>query len=59
MHDWTGSRIREESLRVPCPYCLAREQVPCHAKGDPSHPLEAFPAHSVRIRASKVLEGKS
>jgi hypothetical protein len=53
MRDWTGSRVRAEALQVPCMYCGAVAGKPCHAKGEPDHLLEAFPAHDVRVRASR------
>lgn len=53
MFDWEGSRIRAEAQQVPCRYCLAVAGKPCHAKDDPTHLLEAFPAHEIRVRDSQ------
>ena len=53
MHNWEGTRAREEALTVTCPYCLAPAGERCHAKGNPTHLLEAFPAHDVRTRAGQ------
>jgi hypothetical protein len=58
MRDWVGSRVRADALLVPCAYCLAVAGVPCHAKDDPTHPLEAFPAHDVRVRAGQKAAAK-
>jgi hypothetical protein len=49
MRDWTGSRARADALAVPCRYCYAKPGEPCHTKDDPTHILEAFPAHTMRI----------
>lgn len=48
MRDWTGTRIREDSLRVPCRYCNAAAGEQCVTKDRDPRPLEAFPAHAVR-----------
>jgi hypothetical protein len=50
MRDWTGSRIREDALRHPCRYCHAIAGQQCVTRDENSRPLEAFPAHEVRIR---------
>jgi hypothetical protein len=55
MRDWEGTRVRAEAQQVPCRYCLARAGDPCTAKGDPKHLLEAFPAHTVRIKDSQKV----
>lgn len=47
MHDWTASRAREDALQVGCRYCHAVVGEPC--TGDEGKPLEAFPAHTVRV----------
>lgn len=52
MFDWEGSRIRAEAQQVPCRYCLAKPGKPCTQKGS-GKPLEAFPAHDVRVRDSQ------
>jgi hypothetical protein len=53
MRNWTGTRIREDALRVPCSYCHALIDEPC-VNGD--QPLEAFPAHVCRISAAKAAQ---
>ena len=53
MYDWTGSRIQADALTVPCTFCGAGIDERCHAKGNPGHLLEAFPAHDVRTRAGQ------
>ncbi len=52
MHDWTGSRIREDAMSVPCLYCAAPAGRPCVAKTD-GKPLQAFPAHTSRITEAR------
>lgn len=51
VRDWTGSRVRTDSLVVMCDWCHAGIGEPCTNDGKP---LEAFPAHEVRIRKSKA-----
>jgi hypothetical protein len=53
MHDWEGSRVRAEAQQVPCRWCGAVAGKPCHTKGDPSHLIEAFPAHPIRVNDSQ------
>lgn len=47
MHDWEGSRAREDALTVPCRYCRAAVGQPCVTRD--GRELQAFPAHAVRI----------
>ncbi|GJJ22306.1 hypothetical protein MTY414_59790 [Mycolicibacterium mageritense] len=56
MRDWTGTTIQQQALTVPCRYCQAPAHTPCHQKGDDTKPLEAFPAHEVRIRDSRKAD---
>lgn len=55
MRDWTGSRIRADSWKVPCRYCHALADSPCVTDGGKD--LEAFPAHTVRISDSRKNDG--
>lgn len=52
MKNWEGSRVRAEAQQVPCKYCGAAGGKPCKQKGS-DKPLEAFPAHDVRVRDSQ------
>lgn len=52
MKSWEGSRVRAEAQQVPCRYCGAKGGAPCTNKGS-RKPLEAFPAHDVRVRDSQ------
>ena len=49
MRDWTGTRIREHALTVQCRWCDARVGDPCVARNNPTHEIQAFPAHQCRI----------
>ena len=56
MRDWTGTRIREDSLAVPCRYCGAKAGNPCWTKDKDPRPLEAFPAHIVRTNDARKAQ---
>ena len=49
MPDWTGSRTREDALRVPCTHCRARAGEPC-VNEITGRELWHFAAHAVRIK---------
>jgi len=49
MRDWTGTQIRADAETVPCRYCGAKPGNPCWTKDKNPRPLEAFPAHTMRI----------
>jgi hypothetical protein len=53
--DWTGSRIREDALKLVCRDCHAAIGEPCtQADGTV---IQAFPAHAKRLSdAAKVAE---
>lgn len=53
MHDWTGSRVREDALRVPCRSCGAIAGELCVDRKDNNRPLQAFPAHVLRVKDSQ------
>lgn len=56
MRDWEGSRVRAEAQQVQCRYCFAPPGKPCTQRSS-DKPIEAFPAHDVRVRDSqKALE---
>lgn len=57
MRDWTGSRVRADAETVPCRFCRQREGEPCVSNDEYRKPLEAFPAHTVRISDSRKSEG--
>lgn len=52
MKNWTGTTIQQQALTVGCRYCLALVGEVCMDKAH-SKPLEAFPAHEVRIRDAR------
>lgn len=54
MRDWIGTRVREDALVVGCRYCFAPIGSPCVVKPE-GKPLEAFPAHTVRINDSRKV----
>lgn len=51
MRDWVGSRVRADAETVPCRYCHAIAGQQCMTEC--GKPLEAFPAHTVRISDSR------
>lgn len=51
--DWTGTRAREDALRVPCRYCGAKTGELCVTKDDRHATLEAFPAHTMRTNDAR------
>ncbi|WP_448434250.1 zinc finger domain-containing protein [Mycolicibacterium setense] len=56
MHDWAGTREREDALTVPCRDCHAVAGEPCvvrDSKGRVEKPLEAFPAHPHRMNDAR------
>lgn len=57
MRDWTGSRIRADAWTVPCRYCAAIAGEPCVT--DTGAPLEAFPAHTLRISDARKAVGET
>lgn len=59
MRDWTGSRIREDALVVPCRYCNALAGDQCVTKDETPRPLAAFPAHTVRITDSEKAKASA
>jgi hypothetical protein len=50
MKSWVGSRIRSDAEQVPCRYCHAIAGQQCVTKDLHPRPLEAFPAHTCRIK---------
>jgi hypothetical protein len=55
MRDWTGTRIREDSLRFRCRACNAVVGAECTDKE--GKPIVAFPAHACRMAdANKEIE---
>jgi hypothetical protein len=53
MRSWVGTRVREDALTVPCRFCRQREGEPCVSNDEYRKPLEAFPAHTMRISDSR------
>jgi hypothetical protein len=53
VHDWTGSRAREDAMTVVCRHCEAPIGEPC--RGLNGQVLQAFPAHTVRITDAKKV----
>lgn len=47
MRNWEGSTVRRDAQAVFCRYCHALIGKPC--TGIDGSPLQAFPAHTVRI----------
>lgn len=54
MHDWEGSRVREDAKKVPCRYCHAPAGEPCATENGL---LEAFPAHTMRLSDARKATG--
>lgn len=57
MRDWTGSRLREDALRVPCRSCGVPAGELCVDRKDHNRPIQAFPAHPLRINDSQKETG--
>jgi hypothetical protein len=53
MRDWTGSRVREDALKVPCRSCGVPAGVLCVDRKDHDRPIQAFPAHPIRVNDSQ------
>lgn len=53
MRDWLGTTIQREALTVGCPHCRAPAGELC-VNGD--QPLQAFPAHEIRIRTARQAQ---
>jgi hypothetical protein len=55
MLDWSGSRVREDALKVLCPHCKSGIGVECINPIN-GQPLRGFPAHINRLNKSKEIE---
>ena len=49
MRDWTGTRIREDALKVRCRYCGSPAGELCVSQDGQARELQAFPAHVCRV----------
>jgi hypothetical protein len=57
MKDWTGTRIREDALKLPCRDCHAAVGDLCtQADGTV---IQAFPAHVCRLNAAAAAQDAS
>jgi hypothetical protein len=55
MRDWTATRIHLDALTVICPHCKAPPNAACR-NPITGQPLQAFPAHTTRIRAANPTQ---
>lgn len=56
MKDWSGTRVQQEALTVPCTYCKAAVGSGC-VRFD-GKPLEGFPAHTSRSSDARAKAQK-